>query len=63
MSHRALTHWMDVLEGLYHVFRVRPFASPRSRVLIKMPKAYLWDWSLVPDRAAALREPRGARTS
>ena len=26
--------------------------SPRSRVLTKMPKAYLWDWSLVPDRAA-----------
>jgi hypothetical protein len=43
---------MDVLEAMYHVFRVRPFASPRSRVLIKMPKAYLWDRSLVPDRAA-----------
>jgi predicted AAA+ superfamily ATPase len=52
VSHRALTHWMDVLEALYHVFRVRPFAGPRSRLLTKMPKAYLWDWSLVPERAA-----------
>jgi hypothetical protein len=52
VSHRALTHWMDVLETMYHVFRVRPFAGPRSRVLTKMPKAYLWDSSLVPDRAA-----------
>jgi predicted AAA+ superfamily ATPase len=52
VSHRALTHWMDVLERLYHVFRVRPFGGPRSRSLTKMPKAYLWDWSLVPDRAA-----------
>jgi predicted AAA+ superfamily ATPase len=52
VSHRALTHWMDVLERMYHVFRVRPFALPRSRVLTKMPKAYLWDWSLVPDRSA-----------
>ena len=52
MSHRAVTHWMDVLEPMYHVFRVRPFAGPRSRLLEKMPKAYLWDSSLVPARAA-----------
>jgi predicted AAA+ superfamily ATPase len=52
VSHRALTHWMDVLETMYHVFRLRPFAGPRSRSLTKMPKAYLWDSSLVPERAA-----------
>ena len=52
VGHRALTHWMDVLETMYHVFRVRPFAGPRSRLLGKMPKAYLWDSSLVPARAA-----------
>jgi uncharacterized protein len=52
VSHRALTHWMDVLETMYHVFRVRPFGGPRARALTKMPKAYLWDWSLVPDHAA-----------
>lgn len=49
-SHRALSHWMDVLERLYHVFRVRPFASSRVRALKRMPKAYLWDSSLVPER-------------
>lgn len=38
--------------GLYHVFRVPPFASARVRSLRKMPKAYLWDWSLVPEAAA-----------
>lgn len=47
-SHRALTHWMEVLERLYHVFRIRPLTSPNVRALRKMPKAYLWDWSLVP---------------
>jgi predicted AAA+ superfamily ATPase len=52
VSHRALTHWMDVLETMYHVFRLRPFGGPWSRALTKMPKAYLWDWGLVPDRAA-----------
>ena len=48
--HRALTGWMEVLDRLYFVFRVRPFVSKRIRALKKMPKAYLWDWSLVPDR-------------
>jgi predicted AAA+ superfamily ATPase len=43
---------MEVLERLYHVFRIRPFGGPRGRGLIKMPKAYLWDWSLVADRGA-----------
>jgi predicted AAA+ superfamily ATPase len=47
VSHRAVAHWVDVLERLYHVFRVPPFTSPRVRALRKMPKAYLWDSSLV----------------
>ena len=49
-SHRGVSHWLDVLERLYHVVRLRPFTSPRVRALRKMPKAYLWDWSLVPER-------------
>ena len=48
VSHRALTLWMDILERLYYVFRIRPFAAPRVRSLRKTAKAYLWDWSLVP---------------
>ena len=52
VSHRAVTLWINVLERLYHVVRVPPWSSTRVRSLRKMPKAYLWDWSLVPDRAA-----------
>ncbi len=48
VGQRAVTHIMEVLERLYHVYRVPPFATPRVRALRKMPKAYLWDWSLVP---------------
>ena len=33
VSHRALTLWMDILERLYHVFRIRPFVVPRVRSL------------------------------
>ncbi len=52
VSHRAVTHWMDVLERLYHVVRIPPFAATRIRALHKMPKAYLWDWSLVAEPGA-----------
>jgi len=47
VSHRGITHWMEVLDRLYHVVRIRPFESSRIRSLRKMPKAYLWDWSQV----------------
>ncbi len=47
VSHRGVTHWMDVLERLYYLVRIRPFDSSRVRALRKMPKAYLWDWSQV----------------
>jgi predicted AAA+ superfamily ATPase len=50
VSHRAVSHWLDVLEHLYHVVRIRPFVHRRIRALRKMPKAYLWDWSLVAER-------------
>ncbi len=51
VSHRALTHWMEILERLYHVFRVRPHTSRSIRALHKMPKSYLWDASLVPEES------------
>jgi predicted AAA+ superfamily ATPase len=47
VSHRAVAHWVEVLERLYHVFRVPPYMTPKVRALRKMPKAYLWDSSLV----------------
>ncbi|MEW6744990.1 MAG: ATP-binding protein [Planctomycetota bacterium] len=47
VSHRALTLWMEILERLYYVFRLRPHVSTKVRGLHKMPKLYLWDWSLV----------------
>jgi predicted AAA+ superfamily ATPase len=52
VSHKALTLWIDILERLYNIFRVRPFVSSKVRALQKMPKVYLWDCSLVPDRGA-----------
>lgn len=52
VSHKAVTHWIDVLERLYYIFRVRPYSARRIRSLKKEPKVYLWDWSLVRDSGA-----------
>ncbi|HEX9734193.1 MAG TPA: ATP-binding protein [Thermoanaerobaculia bacterium] len=52
VSHRAVTHWMDILERLYYALRLQPFTSRQVRALHKAPKAYLWDWSQVPEEGA-----------
>ena len=52
VSHRAVTHWMEILERLYFVFRIRPYASRPVKSLKKMAKAYLWDWSVVENEGA-----------
>lgn len=51
VSHRAVTGWMDILERLYFAYRLRPYTFARVRALSKLPKAYLWDWSMVPGEA------------
>jgi len=52
VSHRAVSRWMQILERLYFAHRVPPFETTRVRALKKQPKAYLWDWSLVPEPGA-----------
>ena len=52
VSHRAISHWIDILERLYFSFRVRPFIARKTYSLKKAAKLYLWDWSLVADPAA-----------
>jgi predicted AAA+ superfamily ATPase len=52
VSHRAVSHWMDVLERLYFVFRIPAFSARRIRSLHKPQKAYPWDWSLVESAGA-----------
>ena len=49
VSHRAVSSWTEILERLYHVYRLRPHTSTKVRGLHKLPKLYLWDWSLVPE--------------
>ena len=52
VSHTAVSRWVELLDRLYHLFLIRPFALRTLRGLKKMPKAYLWDTSLVDDSGA-----------
>ena len=52
ISHRGVTHWLDVLEAFHYHFRIYPFMQRSYRSIKKSPKLYLWDWSEVPDEAA-----------
>jgi predicted AAA+ superfamily ATPase len=52
VSHRAVSHWMEILERLYFCFRISPFTHSAVRSLKKAPKVYLWDWSPVPSEGA-----------
>lgn len=52
LSHRAASHWLDILEAFYYPFRIYPYARTPFRAIKKEPKLYLWDWSEVHNEAA-----------
>lgn len=52
VSHRAVTHWMNILEQFYYLFRIYPWHQKGLRSLKKEPKLYLFDWSEIKDEAA-----------
>lgn len=49
VSHKAVSHWIEILERFYHLFRLPPFGAPKLRAVKKEQKHYHSDWSLVPD--------------
>lgn len=44
--------WIGLLESVYFCYSVRPYFRNVANSIRKMPKIYLWDWSLVADRGA-----------
>jgi len=53
VSHKTLARWVTLLERLYALVLIRPFASPRVRAIKKSPKHYHLDWTLPPSPGAA----------
>ena len=47
VSHKAVSHWLDVLEQLYFIFRLSPYHSKRIHSIKKDRKLYFWDYSLI----------------
>ncbi|MDQ7822792.1 MAG: DUF4143 domain-containing protein [Candidatus Eremiobacteraeota bacterium] len=52
VAHKTAAQWLEVLEHLYHMYRIYPFARSTARSLKKEAKLYLWDWSEVPGEPA-----------
>jgi predicted AAA+ superfamily ATPase len=47
VSSPTIARWLETLERFYYCFAITPWHKNVSRSLIKEPKLYLWDWSVV----------------
>jgi len=43
VAHKTVKNWLEVLERMYLVFAVRPFARSIPRAILKPPKVYFFD--------------------
>lgn len=48
----TVRRWLNVLEGFYYCYRIRPWYQNITTALRKEPKTYLWDWSSIFDNGA-----------
>ncbi len=49
---QTVSRWIQILDRFYYCFTLRPWHKNVSRSLIKEPKIYLWDWSVIQDKGA-----------
>ena len=52
VSMDTVRRWLVTLSSLYYSFSISPWSKNVARSLLKEPKIYLSDWSLVPDEGA-----------
>lgn len=52
VSDSTIRRWMSVLESFFYCFSIRPWYRNVSKSLLKEPKVYLWDWSVIDDKGA-----------
>lgn len=50
----TIRRWIETLKALYYCFSIQPWSHNISRSLLKEPKIFLWDWSLVEDKGQRL---------
>ncbi len=49
VSTDTVRRWIEILKSFYYCFTIQPWSKNVTRSLIKEPKLYLWDWSLIDD--------------
>lgn len=49
VSVNTVKRWLATLDRFYYSFTIKPWSKNITRSLIKEPKVYLWDWSLIRD--------------
>ncbi len=54
VSSETVRRWIETLKALYYCFSIQPWTANISRSLIKEPKIFLWDWSLVEEKGQRL---------
>lgn len=47
VSEPTIREWISILREVYYCFQLHPWSTNVSRSLLKTPKIYCWDWSLV----------------
>lgn len=50
----TVKRWVKVLKSFYYCYTILPWTKNITRSLIKEPKIFLWDWSLVQDPGARI---------
>lgn len=54
VSSPTVKRWLGMLAELYYCYLIPPYHKRLSRVITKMPKLYLWDWSELHNSGALL---------
>lgn len=52
VSHETVKRWVMFLQELYYLYEIKPYRGSVARSLKKEGKAYLWDFSEVPEKSA-----------
>jgi predicted AAA+ superfamily ATPase len=52
VANQTVSRWITILKSVYYCYTIQPWHKNISRALLKEPKIYLWDWSLIKDRGA-----------
>lgn len=54
VSDQTVRRWIILLSSCFYCFIIKPWSQNVTNALIKMPKVYLTDWSIIQDKGARL---------